>query len=114
MPQLEPEWPRWPDRYLGHEMLVVGPGIKTGMAIRFDNPRELGADRLVNAVAAYERFGGAVHRRRLRHRDHLRRRLAPTASTSAASSRPGVEISLEALYRARRELPQIDLAQPRR
>ena len=44
------------------------------MPIRYDNPREIGADRLVNAVAGYERVGGAVHRRRLRHRDHLRRR----------------------------------------
>ena len=41
------------------ECLLVGPGIKTGMAIRIDNPYEVGADRLVNAVAAYERFGEA-------------------------------------------------------
>ena len=45
-------------RYLGHEMLLVGPGMKTGMGIRYDNPREIGADRLVNAVAIRERFGG--------------------------------------------------------
>ena len=44
--------------YLGHRMLAVGPGIRTGMPIKIDNPRELGADRLVNAVAAYERLGG--------------------------------------------------------
>ncbi len=49
---------RWPSRYLGHEMLAVGPGLRTGMAIRYDNPREIGADRLVNAVALRERFGG--------------------------------------------------------
>ena len=46
------------ERYLGHQMPVVGPGLKTGMAIRIDNPREVGADRLVNAVAAHDRFGG--------------------------------------------------------
>ena len=45
-------------RYLGHEMPVVGPALKTGMPIRIDNPRELGADRLVNAVAAYDQLGG--------------------------------------------------------
>ena len=39
-------------------MPVVGPGLKTGMPIRYDNPREIGADRLVNAVAGYDRFGG--------------------------------------------------------
>ena len=50
------------ERYLGHEMLVVGPGLKTGMPIRLDNPRELGADRLVNAVAALRALRRAVHR----------------------------------------------------
>jgi type III pantothenate kinase len=40
-------------------MLAVGPGIKTGMALRYDNPREIGPDRLVNAVAAYEKVKGA-------------------------------------------------------
>src|SRR5476651_157341 len=46
VPQLEPEW------------VAVGPGTKTGMAIRYDNPREIGADRLVNAVALRARFDG--------------------------------------------------------
>src|SRR3954453_2832916 len=58
VPQLRPEWTEMASRYLGHEMPVVGPGVRTGMPIRIDNPRELGADRLVNAVAAYERVGG--------------------------------------------------------
>lgn len=57
VPQLEPEWTAMAERYLGHQMLAVGPGTKTGMAIRYDNPREIGADRLVNAVAIRERFG---------------------------------------------------------
>ena len=60
VPQLGAEWPAMAERYLGHRMLVVGPGIRTGMALRYDNPREIGADRLVNAVAAYDRIGGAV------------------------------------------------------
>jgi type III pantothenate kinase len=60
VPQLGPEWATMAGRYLSHEMLVVGPGIRTGMAIRYDNPREIGADRLVNAVAAYEKVQGAV------------------------------------------------------
>ena len=53
VPQLRPEWTDMARRYLGHDMPVVGPGVRTGMPIRIDNPRELGADRLVNAVAAY-------------------------------------------------------------
>ena len=51
--------------------MTVGPQIRTGMPIRIDNPREVGADRLVNAVAAYDRIGGHGRRRRLRYRDHL-------------------------------------------
>src|SRR4051794_35840815 len=58
VPQLEPEWLAMAEHYLGHRMLAVGPGIRTGMPIKIDNPRELGADRLVNAVAAYEHLGG--------------------------------------------------------
>src|ERR1700728_3969754 len=60
VPQLEPEWTAMASRYLSQEMHAVGPGTRTGMAIRYDNPREIGADRLVNAVAIRERFGGAA------------------------------------------------------
>ena len=47
-------------RYLNKEPIVIGPGVKTGMNIRYDNPKEVGADRIVNAVAAYEKYGGPV------------------------------------------------------
>ena len=47
-------------RYLNSEALVVGKGIRTGMKVRTDNPREVGADRIVNAVAAFERHGGPL------------------------------------------------------
>src|SRR6266705_7220782 len=59
VPELAPEWATMATRYLDHEMLLIGPGVKTGMPIRMENPRELGPDRLVNAVAAYERVHGA-------------------------------------------------------
>ena len=89
VPALRPEWTAMAARYLGHEMPVVGPGVKTGMPIRIDNPRELGADRLVNAVAAYDAVGGPCivvdlgtaltfdivsERRRVRRRHHRARR----------------------------------------
>ena len=48
------------ERYFHCEPLVVGPGIKTGMPILYENPKEVGADRIVNAVAGYERYGSAV------------------------------------------------------
>src|SRR5437763_881406 len=54
VPQLSEQWTAMAERYLGHGMLVVGPTIRTGMPIRYDNPHEVGADRLANAVAAYE------------------------------------------------------------
>ena len=112
VPQLEPEWAAMTQRYLGHDTIVVGPGTKTGMAIRYDNPREIGADRLVNAVALRERFDG----------------LAVcvdfgTATTFDVVSREGeylggslmtgIEISLEALSERGARLPKIDLAPPR-
>ncbi|ADZ85067.1 type III pantothenate kinase [Cellulosilyticum sp. ST5] len=45
-------------RYLRQKPLIVGPGLKTGLAVRTDNPREVGADRIVNCVATYELYGG--------------------------------------------------------
>ena len=68
---------------------MVGPGLKTGMPIRMDNPHEVGADRLVNARRRVRARRRRLHRGRLRHRGQLRRRLGATASTWAACSRPG-------------------------
>ena len=48
------------DRAFGHQVMVVRPGIKTGMRLLYENPREVGADRIVNALAAYERIKGSV------------------------------------------------------
>src|ERR1700682_2148602 len=112
VPQLEPEWTTMARRYLGHEMHAVGPGPKTGMAIRYDNPREIGADRLVNAVAIRERFGGPAVCVDF-----------GTATTFDVVSREGeyvggalmtgIEISLEALSERGARLPKIDLAPPK-
>src|SRR5919204_2667946 len=59
VPELEAEYEGMATRYLGHQTLLVGPGLKTGMPIRIDNPRELGADRLVNSIAAYDKVHSA-------------------------------------------------------
>ena len=58
VPQLTDAFREMADRYLDIAPVVVGPGIRTGMAIRTDNPREVGADRLVNALAAFDKYGG--------------------------------------------------------
>jgi type III pantothenate kinase len=112
VPQLAPEWAAMAKRYLSHEMLVVGPGIRTGMPLRYDNPREIGADRLVNAVAAYAKVGGAC----------IVVDFGTAITFDPVSARgeylggiiaPGVEISLEALTSRAAKLPRIDLVPPR-
>lgn len=111
VPQLEPEWVAMAERYLGHRMLAVGPGLKTGMAIRIDNPRELGADRLVNAVAAHAQLGGPC----------ISVDFGTAVNYDVVSAEgeylggiiaPGVEISLDALTSRGAKLPRIDLIAP--
>jgi len=112
VPQLEPEWMAMAQRYLGHRMLAVGTGIRTGMAIRIDNPRELGADRLVNAVAAHARLGGPC----------ISVDFGTAVNYDVVSAEgdylggviaPGVEISLDALTSRGAKLPRVDLVAPR-
>ena len=57
VPPLGSQYEQLTERYLDADCLTIGPGVKTGMPIRIENPLEVGADRLVNAIAAYERFG---------------------------------------------------------
>jgi type III pantothenate kinase len=112
VPQLSDQWTSMAQRYLGHEMLVVGPTIRTGMPIRIDNPREVGADRLVNAVAAYERFGTSCV--------VVDFGTAITYDAVSAAGEylggiitPGAEISIDALYERAAKLPKVELAEPR-
>jgi type III pantothenate kinase len=112
VPQLEPEWTAMASRYLAHEMLAVGPGTKTGMAIRYDNPREIGADRLVNAVAIRERFGGpavCVDFGTATTFDVV----SSAGDYVGGALMTGIEISLEALSERGARLPKVDLAPPK-
>jgi type III pantothenate kinase len=112
VPSLVPEYRRLFERYLEREALIVGPGTKTGMPIRLDNPRELGADRLVNAVAAFDRCGDAC----------VVVDFGTAITYDAVSSAgeylggiisPGIEISIEALAARAARLPRVDIEQPR-
>ena len=95
-------------RYFGLTPLVIGPGVKTGMDIKYDNPREVGADRIVNAVAAYEKFGGPVIIIDF-----------GTATTFCAVDKkgtylggaicPGIGISTDALVQRTAKLPRIEV-----
>ena len=112
VPQLAPEWSGMAERYLGHRMPVVGPGLKTGMAIRIDNPREVGADRLVNSVAAHDRFGGpcvVVDFGTGINIDIVSREGEYIGGMIA----PGIEISLDALTARGAKLLRVELETPR-
>ena len=108
VPPVVPTLERMCQRYFGISPLVIGPGVKTGMDIRYDNPREVGADRIVNAVAAYEKYGGPVIIVDF-----------GTATTFCAvdakgvylggSICPGIGISTEALVQRTAKLPRIEL-----
>ena len=60
VPVLIREWELLASKWADASLLVVGPGVKTGIPIRYDDPREVGPDRIVNAVAAKERYGAPV------------------------------------------------------
>jgi type III pantothenate kinase len=98
-------------RYLGREPLVVGRKLKTGLKLRTDNPRELGADRIVNGVAALHRFGGPV----------LIVDFGTALTVDCVNDRgeyvggaiaPGFKISEEALFSRTAKLPRVELTRP--
>jgi type III pantothenate kinase len=111
VPPLTPEYARMAERYLKARHLSVIPGVKTGIAIRMDNPRELGADRLVNAVAAFDRFGGpcaVVDFGTAITFDAI----SGEAEYLGGVIGPGVRVSLEALTERAAKLPKVELAEP--
>jgi type III pantothenate kinase len=94
--------------YFGVKPLVVGPGIKTGMPIKYDNPKEVGADRIVNAVAAFEK-----HRTGLVVVDFGTATTFDYVSEEGAyiggAIAPGVLISCEALFQKASKLPRVEI-----
>jgi type III pantothenate kinase len=111
VPPLGNEYEAMASRYFDAPCLAVGPGVKTGMAIRIDNPYEVGADRLVNAVAAYERIGGACVVVDFGTGINFDAVSADGEYLGGAIA-PGVEISLSALAERGARIPRIDLAEP--
>lgn len=111
VPPLMHTLPAMSQRYFNINPIVVGPGVKTGMNIKYDNPREVGADRIVNAVAAYEKYGGPLVIVDV-----------GTAITFCAISKegdylggvitPGIKISSEALFLRTAKLPKVEIAKP--
>lgn len=98
-------------KYFKVEPIIVGPGIKTGINIKYENPREVGADRIVNAVAAFEIYGGSL----------IIVDFGTATTFCAVSSKceyiggvicPGIKISAEALFQRAAKLPRIELVKP--
>ncbi|MGP8153771.1 MAG: type III pantothenate kinase [Smithella sp.] len=99
-------------KYFNIKPLIVGPGIKTGMPIFYDNPKEVGADRIVNAVAAYEKyhkesiivdFGTATTF------DYV----SPKGEYMGGCIAPGIVISSEALFERASKLPRVEFSKPK-
>jgi type III pantothenate kinase len=98
-------------KYFNSRALVVGPGIKTGLVVKYDNPGQVGADRIVNAVAALSKYGGPLVIIDL-----------GTATTFCAVSdeweylggsiAPGLKISSDALFEKTAKLPRVELEEP--
>jgi type III pantothenate kinase len=112
VPRVTTELREMCNRYFGFPPLVLEPGVRTGMPILYDNPKEVGADRIANAVAAYEQYGGpsiVVD--------------FGTANTIEAVSEqgeylggaifPGIEISMDALFDRAAALRRVELVEPR-
>lgn len=99
-------------RYIGNNPLIVGPGVKTGIKVVTENPRAIGADRIVDAVAAYEKYGGPVL--------VLDFGTATTydlvtqdGNFAAGITAPGIRISSEALWKQTAKLPNIEIKKPK-
>jgi type III pantothenate kinase len=99
------------ERYFGVKPLFVGPGVKTGLPILYEDPREVGADRIVNAVAAWDRwacgmivvdFGTAT----------TFDAVSPRGEYLGGAIAPGVGISMDALFRHASKLPEVEFARP--
>ncbi len=111
VPPLGTQYEQLAERYMNATCLEIGPGVKTGMPIRIDNPLEVGADRLVNAVAAYERFKGAcvvVDFGTGINFDAV----SEAGEYLGGAIAPGLEISLTALVERAARIPRIDLEEP--
>jgi type III pantothenate kinase len=112
VPPLTDTFDRLCRRYFGVSPLIIGPGVRTGMRIQYENPKEVGADRICNAVAVYEKYGGPAI--------VVDFGTATTYSAVSAAGEflggaiaPGVGISVGALAEHAAQLPSVELVKPK-
>lgn len=112
VPPLQPVFEELARDYFQVAPVVVGPGIRTGMPVLYENPREVGADRIVNAVAAYETYGGPA----------IVVDFGTATTFDAVSAKgeylggviaPGIGISAEALFERAAKLPRVEIVRPK-
>jgi len=111
VPTLVREWERLAERWAEAPLLVVGPGVKTGIPIRYDDPREVGADRIVNSVAAKARYGApciVVDFGTSTNFDVV----SPEGEYVGGVLAPGIEISMDALFARAARLVKVDFSAP--
>lgn len=99
-------------RFFNREPLIVGPGVKTGMPILYDNPKDVGADRIVNGIAAYDKYRDAcivVDFGTATTIDLI----SPKGEYVGGAIAPGLSISLEALVQRASKLPRIEIVKPK-
>lgn len=112
VPSVTYELRRMAERYLSIEPVVLGAGVKTGMPVLYDNPKEVGADRIANAVGAYDLYGGptiVVDFGTATTFDVI----SGAGEYLGGSIIPGIEISLDALYGKAAALRTVELVEPR-
>jgi len=112
VPPLNQSMEQLAERYFGCVPLMVGPGIKTGMPILYENPKEVGADRIVNAVAAYERYSSAcivVDFGTATTFDYVTAR----GEYAGGAIAPGLGVSMDALIARAAKLYRVELVRPR-
>ena len=111
VPRLTQQWVEMCDKHLGVAAFVVGPGARTGMRIAMKNPAEVGADRIVNAVAAFEKYGGPCI-----VADYGTATTFDVISAEGdylgGAIAPGIEVSLEALTTRAAKLIKVELVEP--
>jgi type III pantothenate kinase len=112
VPPVVPIWERVSTKLFGRPPQIVGPGMRTGMPVRYENPHEVGADRIVNAVAAFEIFGGPI----------IAVDFGTATTFDCISGRgeylggvicPGIHISMEALFERAAKLHRVEIARPK-
>jgi type III pantothenate kinase len=111
VPVLVREWELLASKWAHAALLVVGPGVKTGIPIRYDDPREVGPDRIVNAVAAKERYGAPVVVVDFGTSTNFDV-VSPEGEYVGGVLAPGIEISMEALFARAARLVKVDYVAP--